>query len=139
MDYKRLNVALLVRYDFTDRVYREKFRLAQPKRHESLSQFIFRLKNYFTKWVEWTEMEQTFMSVVDLILPKQFTSSCLKDLLTWPKQNNIKTLDKLSQLADQYLAARNQKLSSKEVIKRYSVRASVKDSHSKFPLASTLK
>ena len=44
----------------------------------------------------------------------------------WLKQNNPKTLNELSRLADQYLAARNQKLSSKEVIKPDSARAGVK-------------
>ena len=43
------------------------------------------------------------------------------------RQSNSKTLDELSWLADQYLAASNQKLSSKEVIKRDSARAGVKD------------
>ena len=79
------------------------------------------------------------MSVVDLIVCEQFTSSCSKDLLIWLKQSNPKTLDELSQLADQYLAARNQKLSSKEGIKRESARASVKDNYSGFPPASILK
>ena len=102
-------------------------------------QCIFRLKNYFTKWVELAEVEQTFMGVVDLIVREQFTSSCSKDLLIWLKQSNPKTLDELSRLADQYLAARNQKLSSKEVIKRESARAGVKNNHSGFPPASTLK
>ena len=50
-----------------------------------------------------------------------------------------KNLDKLSRLADQYLAARNQKLSSKEVIKRENARAGVKDNHNGFPAASTLE
>ena len=67
MDYVRLQVALLERYDFTERGYREKFREARPEGHESPSQFIFRLKNYFTKWIELNKVEQTFMGVVDLI------------------------------------------------------------------------
>ena len=45
----------------------------------------------------------------------------------------------MSRLADQYLAAHNQKLSSKEVIRRDSARAGVKDNHTGFPPASTLK
>ena len=139
MDYERLKVALLERYDFTERGYREKFREARPEVHESPSQFIFGLKNYFTKWVELAEVEQTFMGVVDLIVREQFTSSCSKDLSIWLKQSNPKTLDELSRLADQYLAARNQKLSSKEVVKRESARAGVKDNYSEFPPASTLK
>ena len=139
MDYEPHKIALSERYDFTERGYREKFREARPEGHESPSQFIFRLKNYFTKWIELTEVEQTFMGVVDLIVHEQFTSSCPKDLSIWLTQSNSKTLDELSRLANQYLAARNQKLSSKEVIKRDRARVGVKDNHSGFPLASTLK
>ena len=79
------------------------------------------------------------MGVVDLTVCEQFTNSCPKDSSIWLKQSNPKTLDELSRLADQYLAARNQKLSSKEVIKRDSTRVGVKDSHNGFPPASTLK
>ena len=84
-------------------------------------------------------MEQTFIGVVDLIIREQFTSSCSKNLSIWLKQSNPKTLDECLRLADQYLAARNQKLSSKEVIKRDRARAGVKDNHSRFPPAVTLK
>ena len=79
------------------------------------------------------------MGVADLIVREQFTSSCPKDLSIWLKPSNPKTVDELSRLADQYLAASNQKMSSKEVIKRDSARAGVKDNHSGFFPASTLK
>ena len=79
------------------------------------------------------------MGVVNLIVREQFTNSCSKDLSIWLKQSNPKTLDELSRLADQYLAARSQKLSSKKVIKRDSARAGVKDNHSGFPRVSTLE
>ena len=139
MDYERLKVALLERYDFTERGYRKKFQEARPEGHESPSQFIFRLKNYFIKWIELAEAEQTFMGVVDLIVREQFTSSCPKDLSIWPKQSNPITLGELSRLADQYLAARNQKLSSREVIKPDNAKVGVKDNHSGFLSASTPK
>ena len=139
MDYECLKIALPERYNLTERGYHEKFREARPEGHESQSQFLFKLKNYFTEWVELAEVEQTFMGVVDLIVREQFTSSCSKDLSIWLKQSNPKTLDELSRLADQYLAARNQKLSSKEVIKHDNARAGVEDNHSGFSLASTLK
>ena len=139
MDYECLKVALLERCDFTKHGYSEKFREARPEGHESPSQFIFRLKNLFTKWVELAKVEQTFMGMVDLIVREQFISSCSKDLSIWLKQSNPKTLDELLRLADQYLAACNQKLSSKKVIKRDSARAGVNDNHSGFSPASTLK
>ena len=139
MNYEHLKVALLERYDFTERGCCEEFREAKPEGHESPSQSIFRLKNCFTKWIELAEVEQTFMGVVDLIVREQFTSSCPKDLSMWLKQSNPKTLDELSRLVDQYLAARNQKLSSKVVIKRDNARVGMKDNHSGFPPASTPK
>ena len=88
MDYERLKVALLERYDFTERGYREKFREARPEGHESTSQFIFRLKNYFTKCIELAEVEQTFMGVVDLFVREHFTSSCPEHLSIRLKQSN---------------------------------------------------
>ena len=60
-------------------------------------------------------------------------------LSIWRKQSNPKTLNELSRLPDQYLAARNQKLSSKEVIKRNNARDRVNDNHCGFPPTSTLK
>ena len=68
MDYERLKVALLERYDFTERGYCKNFQEARPEGHKSPSQFIFRLKNYFTKCVKLVEVEQTFMGVVDLMV-----------------------------------------------------------------------
>ena len=100
MDYERLKVALLERYDFTEREYREKFREARPEEHKSPSQFIIRSKSYFIEWIELAEVEQTFVGVVDLIVREQFTSSCPKDLSIWLKQSNPKTLDELSRLAE---------------------------------------
>ena len=70
------------------------------------------------------------MGVVDLIVREQVTRSFPKDLSIWLKQSNPKTLDELSRLADQYLAACNQKSSSKEVIKRDSARVGTKNNHS---------
>ena len=57
----------------------------------------------------------------------------------WLKLSNQKNVDELSRLADQYLAARNQNLSNKEVIKRDSARVGVKDNHSGFIPTGTLK
>ena len=67
---------------------------------DNLEEYIFRLKNYFTKWIELAEVEQTFMGQVDLIVREQFTRSCPKDLSIWLKQSNPKSLDEPSRLAD---------------------------------------
>ena len=93
IDYERLKVALLERYNFTERGYREKFREARPEGHGSPRQFVFWLKNYFTEWVELAEVEQTFMGVVDLIVREQVTNSYPKNISIWLKQSNPNALD----------------------------------------------
>ena len=89
-----------------------------------------------SEWIELAQVEQTSMGV---LIWEQFTNSCPKDLSIWRKQSNPKILEELLPLADQYLAVHNQKLPSKEGIKRDSTRVVVKDSYSGFPPTSTLE
>ena len=49
MEYDVLKVALLTRYKFTENGYRQTFRAAKPANHESPSQFVVRLRNFFYK------------------------------------------------------------------------------------------
>ena len=79
MNCEHFKVALLERYDFIECRYSEKFQKARLEERKTPSQFMYTLKNYFTKWIEWAEVEQTFMCVVDLIVQEQFTSSCPND------------------------------------------------------------
>ena len=41
LDYEHLEVALLIRYDFTEHRYQENFHEARPENHESLSNSYF--------------------------------------------------------------------------------------------------
>ena len=59
-NYDKLQKALLQRYDFTEQGYRERFRGAKPEGQESPSQFIVRISNYFSKWVELAGGNKTF-------------------------------------------------------------------------------
>ena len=68
MDYDRLKLALLKRYDFTEFEYRRRFRDAKSEVQESPSQFIVRLKNYLTKWVKLAKVEESFDGVVELMV-----------------------------------------------------------------------
>ena len=61
MDYERLKLTLLKRYDFTEFGYRRRFRDAKPEGQESPGQFIVRLKNYLTKWVKLAKVEESLM------------------------------------------------------------------------------
>ena len=57
MDYERLKLALLKRYDFTGFGYRRRFCDAKSDGQESSGQFIIRLKSYLTKWVKLAKVE----------------------------------------------------------------------------------
>ena len=57
MDYERLKLALLKRYDFTGFGYRRRFCDAKSDGQESPGQFIIRLKSYLTKWVKLAKVE----------------------------------------------------------------------------------
>ena len=70
MKYDVLKVALLTRYNFTEDGYRQRFREAIPANHESPSQFVVRLRNFFNKWVELSNSEATYEGVVHQLMPE---------------------------------------------------------------------
>ena len=113
MDYERLKLALLKRYDFTEYGYGRRFRDANPEEQESPGQFIVRLKNYLTKWVKLAKVEESFdRVVVELMVREQFTKACPKELSVYLNERSPKTLDELVTWAEQYLMVHNKKLSS---------------------------
>ena len=129
LDYKKLQRALLQRYDFTEQGYRERFRGAKPEGQESPSQFIVRISNYFCKWVELAGVEKTFEGVSELVVREQFTNSCPKDVSVFLKERSPKNLEELAQLVEQYLNAHNKKLATKAPV----VKQDVKDNRPSLP------
>ena len=112
MDYERLKLALLKRYDFTECGYRRRFHDARPEGQKSPGQFRVRQKNYLTKWVKLAEVEESFDGVVKLMVREQFTNACPKELSVYLNERSPKTLDEQVTWAEQYLMAHNKKLSS---------------------------
>ena len=96
MNYERLKLALLKRYDFTEFGYRRRFRDAKPEGKESPGLFIVRLKNYVTKWVKLAKVEKSFDGVVELMIREQFTNVCPKELSVYLNERSPKTLDELA-------------------------------------------
>ena len=117
-DYDKLRKALLLRYDFTEQRYRERFRNAKPEGQESLGQLIVRVRNYFNKWVELSEVGKTFKGVEELMVRKQFTNSCPRNVSIFLTERKPGNLKELAQMAEQYLDAHNKILSSKTTVAR---------------------
>ena len=123
LDYERLKAALLERYDYTEKGYRQRFREAKPEGAESPDQFIVRLRNYFTQWVKLSDMESSFEGVVELMVKEQFINACPKELSVHLMESKHKDLRELAASAGQYLTAHNRKLSSRDVSAKKSVGA----------------
>ena len=118
LNYDRLHIALLKRYNFTDHGYRERFRGAKPEGQETPSQFLVRISNYFDKRVELASVDKSYEGVMKLMVREQFTNSCPKDVAVHLMERSPKDLEELARIAEQYLVAHNKKLSSKGALAR---------------------
>ena len=121
-DYDKLRKALLQRYDFTEQGYRERFRNAKPDGQESPSKLIVKIRNYFNKWVKFCEVGKMFEGVEELMVREQFTNSFPRDVSIVLKKRKPRSLEKLAQMAEQYLDAQNKKLSAKTTVARQDVK-----------------
>ena len=110
--YNKLKKALLTRYNYTeDRYYRKRFREAMPETEETPDQFVFRLKNYLTKWLELSgSSPQNFDALVDLIVKELFINACSEDLTMYLLQRLPKDLVELTTWAQKYLIAHKEQL-----------------------------
>ncbi len=124
LNYARLKAALLQRYNFTEQGYRQRFREARPEGCENPDQFVVRLRNYFSKWVELASVGDDFDGVVDLMVREQFTNACSKELSIYLMERKPKDLKEMAAIADQYLTAHNKKLSSRDSYSKKGVQKS---------------
>ena len=94
---------ICTRYNFTEDGYRQRFREAKPANHESPSQFVVRLRNFFNKWVKLSNSEATYEGVVSLMILEQFINSCPKELSIHLKKRKLKTVEEMAEGDEQYL------------------------------------
>ena len=80
LDYGKMKIALMKRYDLTEDGYMCKFRFSSPETDESPDQFIVRLSTYNIRWLELSKTEKTFEGLKDLIVKEQFINTCPKEL-----------------------------------------------------------
>ena len=71
-DYNKLKRSLLQRFRLSEEGFREKFRGSKPVKGENPPQFVARLDNYLTRWMELARSPLTFDGLKDLVLREQF-------------------------------------------------------------------
>lgn len=99
-DYECVKEALLRSFQCTAEGYRVKFRTASFLKIEVASQFGNRLKNYFQRWMELAECEESYDDIIDLMLMEQFVNRCDKSMVLLLKEHAVKTFDQMLKLAD---------------------------------------
>ncbi|XP_077863668.1 uncharacterized protein LOC144348042 [Saccoglossus kowalevskii] len=129
VDYDRVKVALLTRYDFTENGYLNQFHEIKSESPESPDQLIVRLKNYFAKWVELSGTAATYDGVTDLMVKEQFIGACTRDLAVYHKERAPKDLDELAVIAKQYLVAHGRQLSTKDQERRKDNKTAIRNTN----------
>ena len=80
LNYDKLKVALLKRYELTEEGFKPKYKKCRPENGETFQQFTTRMKSYFTRWIDMASIEKTYEGLQDLILREQLTFICNRDL-----------------------------------------------------------
>ena len=106
LNYDKLKVALLKRYELTEEGFKHKYKKGRPENGETFQQFTTRMKSYFTRWIEMASIEKSYEGLQDLILREQLTFICNRDLELFLREREPKSLEQASKLADQYKEAR---------------------------------
>ena len=68
LNYDKLKVALLKRYELTEEGFKRKYKKCRPENGETFQQFTTRMKSYFTRWIDMASIEKSYEGLQDLIL-----------------------------------------------------------------------
>ena len=104
-DYGILKTALLRRFNFTEEGFKRKFHTAKPEINEAPAQFIARLSNYFSRWLDFSGIEKTFEALRDLMVREQYLDACTVDLAVFLRERALTDLADLAEVAQKYLDA----------------------------------
>jgi len=104
-NYEILKGSLLRRFNFTEEGFKRKFHTAKPEVNEAPAQFIARLSNYFSRWLDFSGIEKTFEALKDLMVREQYLDACTVDLAVFLRERALTDLAELAKVAQKYLDA----------------------------------
>ena len=101
-DYDKLSDALLKRYQLTEEGFRQTFRSSKQEIGETAGQFVVRLSNYLSRWMELGKVTENYAGLRDLVLREQFLTVSNRNLVLFLKERKIKSITEMIELAEQY-------------------------------------
>ena len=102
LNYDKLKVALLKRYELTEEGFKRKYKKCRPENGETFQQFTTTMKSYFTRWIDMASIDKTYEGLQDMILREQLTFIYNRDLDLFLCEREPKSLEQASKFADQY-------------------------------------
>ena len=103
--YESVKGALLQAYSLTAEQVRKQFQSTKVQEQETAAQFVVRITNYLSLWIEKDGAENTVDSIKDLLLRTQFERSCRQDLVVQFKLGKVSTVHEMKVKAEAHFAA----------------------------------
>ncbi|XP_077508853.1 uncharacterized protein LOC144120365 [Amblyomma americanum] len=118
-DYEKVKASLLRKYRLSAEEFRQRFRRASKKSSESCAEFAFSLKANLTEWLKGAEAYDTKDKVVECVGLEQFYNSIPEAVKLWVQdRENVSTVEKAAELADEYATRRKLSPESSESEKK---------------------
>ena len=111
-DYTVAKDALLRRYALTEDEFRKRFFVTGVTEGETVQQFMARLEQLFTKWIDASKIEQTYLNLKNLIIREGFLQRCEENLKAYLKEKSHTELDNMVMSAQKYIDAHGGKWSN---------------------------
>ena len=103
--YRLLKEAILRRYDISEETHRQRFRDAERKDSESVSELAVRITDLFLKW---TKSCKSIDEIRDLMVMEQLLHTLPSEIKVWVTERKPKTSTEAAEMSDNYLRARKQ-------------------------------
>ncbi|KAK7114676.1 hypothetical protein V1264_000698 [Littorina saxatilis] len=92
-DYALLRKTLLERFQITAETYRQRFRNTRKENADSYKEFITQISLFLDRWVEMSNIGESFDDFKDLILTEQVYESMPTELVTYVKDRKPNSID----------------------------------------------
>lgn len=104
-DRKERKEPKIHKYNLTEQGFHQKFSWTRPDICEDPFQFAVTLDNLMTRWVETSEIKQTYSELKGQLIREQFLNACRKELAIFLRERKPLSIDSVTTLAEQYLDA----------------------------------
>jgi len=104
--YEKVKTAILTAYQLTSEVYRRRFRECKIIEGETFSDFAFRLRKWFKRWLETVNVYDKLEELIETLLIEQFNQVIPQEINVWLLDHKPTTLVQAAQKADEYVSIR---------------------------------